>query len=101
MEMSYAYVPRLFAQRFQFTQAGARIDPELTTPREILSVNADDVDLNGVVDGQDALDVLFNIDRASSELSGFISIHLDANFDGYVDEGDLTEVQRTMGRVYP
>ena len=56
--------------------------------------------MNGVVDGQDALDVLFERGKRLNRLDSVFPEHLDVDQDGVISDEDITEIQRTMGQIY-
>jgi len=77
----------------------ALIDPELTTLRRIRPQPSTDVDLSGVVDGRDLLDVW-----ALGEVIGPDARwddRLDTNADGAIDDLDAARIERELGRGLP
>ncbi len=99
-EMIKAYIDRLPEQELIHSDSAWLIDPQITTPRIIVNQHPDDVDLNGVVDGQDALDVLFERGKSLNTLDAIFPQHLDVDQDGVISDRDLTDIQRNMGQTY-
>lgn len=98
-EVGYLYTPRRVTQNFTHRFSALLVDPEVTTPRIISNTYPEDVDLNGVVDGQDALDVLFANGGDLLDSSRVFPIHLDVDQDLVISNRDITEVQRLIGRI--
>ena len=99
-ELSKTYLPRLLEQEFNHEDSAVLVDPNITSPRVVVNTQPDDVDLNGVVDGQDALDVLFERGKRLNRLDSVFPEHLDVDQDGVISDEDITEIQRTMGQIY-
>jgi hypothetical protein len=77
----------------------ALVDPELTTLRRLRPQPATDVDLSGVVDGRDLLDVwalgvVVGPDARWDD-------RLDTNADGAIDDLDAARIERELGRGLP
>ncbi len=98
-EIETLYPPRSSEMRVSYSGAAALIDPEITTPRLVRNQSPTDVDLNGVIDGQDALDVLFSVGINIESGDTYFPIHLDVDGDGGITTLDLTDIQREMGEV--
>lgn len=71
------------------------VDPELTFFRRIRPEPAGDVNLSGVVDGMDLLDVTFALGRQTPDLAW--EDRLDVNDDQVVDDRDLVALQSGFG----
>lgn len=97
---SALYFPRGVENAQSYLQSAARVDPHLTTPRLVLNLNSADVDLNGLVDGQDALDVLFYLGRDLEALEDYFPHWADVDGDGRISERDLTEVVTQIGTYF-
>lgn len=98
-EISSLYPQRAEEMNVPITGASVLIDPEISTPRFVVNQYPVDVDLNGVIDGQDALDVLYHVGVTfdSSEIA--FPVHLDIDGDLGISTLDLREIQREMGRI--
>jgi hypothetical protein len=94
------YVPRGPERMISYSESSARVDPIRTTPRRVFNLNPTDVDLNGVVDGQDALDVLFHRGKDSLDFNRTFPRWADVDRDERISDADLTEVVRLIGS-YP
>ncbi len=71
------------------------IDPELTALRRVRPEPAADVDLTGVVDGRDYLDVRFA--RGLAVPDPAFPDQLDVTDDGVIDEADVRAVRAAFG----
>ena len=91
------YPPRDIGVELTYSGASARVDPMRTTPRRVTNQNSVDVDLNGVIDGQDALDVLFHRGADRFDFNRVFPRWADVDRDEQISDADLTEVVRQMG----
>jgi hypothetical protein len=81
------------------TVRSVRIDPDLTTFRRVRPQNEADVDLSGVVDGLDLLD-LWSAGEVVSPSPRWDD-RLDVNADGAIDALDIQRVRDALGDGLP
>ena len=74
------------------------IDPDLTWFRRVQPVQPADINLDGIVDGMDLLDVHYAARRGAEFSANELA---DVNRDRVVDEDDLAAVERAFGEVTP
>ena len=91
------YVTRGPNRSLTYQGASARVDPIRTTPRRVINQNPVDVDLNGVIDGQDALDVLFHVGASVDNFERVFPAWADVDQDLRITETDIVEIARQIG----
>ena len=65
------------------------VDPNFTTMRRLRPDPSGDVNLNGVVDGMDFLDIHHHMGRVIGDAQW--TDRVDINHDGVIDDADMTD----------